>query len=63
MTTQGLTYWQDGNLWLRFLDAYPDNITQGETLDALKENLAYLYNVMTSGDVPYIRRHAELEIV
>ncbi len=62
MHTQGFTYWQDEDFWLGYLDEYPDYITQGETLEELKENLADLYKDMTSGEVPYIRKHAELEI-
>jgi predicted RNase H-like HicB family nuclease len=62
MTIQGFTYWQDEDFWLGYLDEYPDYITQGETLEELKENLADLYKDMTSGEVPYIRKHAELEI-
>ena len=36
-------YWNDGNEWLGYLEEYPDYMTQGETLDELKENLMDIY--------------------
>ena len=33
------TYWQDEEMWLGYLDDYPDYITQGETEEELRENL------------------------
>ena len=43
METTTFIYWQDGNMWLGYLEEYPDYMTQGETLDELKENLKDLY--------------------
>ena len=34
-------YWQDGDWWLGYLEEYPDYMTQGETLEELKENLIW----------------------
>ncbi len=31
--------WKDGDMWLGYLEEYPDYMTQGETLEELKENL------------------------
>jgi hypothetical protein len=39
---------------------FPDYMTQGETLPELEENLRDLYRDLTSGDIPGIRRVAEL---
>ncbi len=36
-------YWHDDNWWLGYLEEYPDYMTQGETLEELKENLQDLY--------------------
>ena len=36
-------YWQDDDMWLGYLDEYPDYMTQGESLDDLQENLKDLY--------------------
>jgi hypothetical protein len=55
-------YWQDGEHWLGYLEEFPDYQTQGESLDDLKEQLADLYSDLTSGDIPNIRRVAELEL-
>ena len=36
-------YWQEGEFWLGYLEAFPDYMTQGISLEELKENLADLY--------------------
>ena len=33
------TCWQDNEMWLGYLDEFPDHMTQGENLHELKENL------------------------
>ncbi len=55
-------YWQDNDWWLGYLEEYPDYLTQGRTFDELKENLKDLYNDLESGEIPYIKKVAELEI-
>ncbi|MCL4428270.1 MAG: type II toxin-antitoxin system HicB family antitoxin [Deltaproteobacteria bacterium] len=55
-------YWQDENIWLGYLYEYPDYMTQGESLDELKENLKDIYNDIISNAVPYIRKIAEMEV-
>jgi predicted RNase H-like HicB family nuclease len=62
MTTQRYTYWQDEAMWLGYLEEFPDYWTQGESEAELKENLADLYQDLTSGMIPNVRRSAELEI-
>ncbi len=57
-----MVYWQDGDFWLGYLEEYPDYMTQGETLDELKENLRDIYSEVTGGHIPGVRRVAELEI-
>jgi predicted RNase H-like HicB family nuclease len=54
------TYWQDEDMWLGYLDEYNDYMTQGETMDELKENLIDIYKELTSGSIPAVRHHAEL---
>jgi len=58
----GFTYWQDGGFWVGHLDEYPDYLTQGTSLEDLKEHLADLHRELTSGTIPNVRRHAELEV-
>jgi predicted RNase H-like HicB family nuclease len=43
-------YWKDGEYWLGYLEEYPDYMTQGTTMDELKENLKDLFNDLTSGN-------------
>ena len=62
MKTLAFTYWQDGEAWLGHLDEFPDYLTQGETFDDLKAHLADLHRDLTSGDIPCVRHHAELEL-
>ena len=62
MKTLAFTYWQDGDAWLGHLEEFPDYLTQGESLDDLKEHLLDLYRDLTSGEIPCVRRHAELEV-
>jgi len=62
MTTVRYIYWQDDGMWLGYLEEYPDYMTQGETVDELQENLKDLYEELTSGRIPGVRRVAELRI-
>jgi predicted RNase H-like HicB family nuclease len=36
-------YWQDSEMWLGYIEEFPDYMTQGETLDELRENLKDIY--------------------
>ena len=62
MRSLGYTFWQDGDFWLGYLDTYPDYMTQGISLDDLKEHLLDLYHDLSSGVIPAVRQHAELEV-
>jgi predicted RNase H-like HicB family nuclease len=55
-------YWQDDEMWLGYLEDYPDYWTQGETEEELKENLLDIYQELTGGTIPNIRKVAELEV-
>jgi predicted RNase H-like HicB family nuclease len=54
-------YWQDDEMWLGYLEDYPDYWTQGETEEELKENLLDIYQELTGGTIPNIRKVAELD--
>jgi hypothetical protein len=45
-------YWQDQDLWLGYLEQYPDYWTQGQSLEDLEAHLRDLYKDLTSGAVP-----------
>ena len=62
METTKFVYWQDRGMWVGYLEEYPDYMTQGETLEELKENLRDLFKDLSSGTIPGVRRVAELEV-
>ncbi|HLC16762.1 MAG TPA: hypothetical protein VJL89_11120 [Thermodesulfovibrionia bacterium] len=62
METIKFVYWQDGDMWLGYLEEYPDYMTQGETLDELKENLKDLFKDLSSGAILCVRKVAQLEV-
>jgi hypothetical protein len=55
-------YWQDQQFWLGYLEEFPDYLTQGESLQDLQEHLRDLYRDLMSGEIPSVRRVAELEV-
>jgi predicted RNase H-like HicB family nuclease len=55
-------YWKDDNMWLGYFEEYPDYMTQGETLEELKNNLRDIYNELSSGTIPYVRKVAFLDV-
>ena len=55
-------YWQEEDMWLGYLEEFPDYRTQGSSSEDLEEHLKDLYNDLTSGVIPNVRRIAELEV-
>ena len=55
-------YWEDDDMWLGYLEEYPDYMTQGETAEELQENLKDIYKEIESGNIPCVRKVAELEV-
>ncbi len=49
-------------MWLGYLEEFPDYLTQAESLAELQENLRDLYQDLTSGAIPGVRRVAELSL-
>ena len=62
METIKYVYWKDQGMWLGYLQEYPDYMTQAESLGELQENLKDLYKDLTSGEIPGVRKVAELSI-
>jgi predicted RNase H-like HicB family nuclease len=62
METIKFVHWQDGKMWLGYIDEYPDYMTQGETLDELKENLIDLYKELNSDAIPCVRKISRLKV-
>ena len=61
MKGQRFVYWQDGEFWLGYLEEFPDYMTQGTSLNDLREHLRDLHADLTSVQIPAVRRVAELE--
>ncbi|MEW6141370.1 MAG: type II toxin-antitoxin system HicB family antitoxin [Thermodesulfobacteriota bacterium] len=62
MKTVRYIYWQDEEMWLGDIEEFPDYMTQGETLEELQENLRDIYNDLSGGKIPGVRRVAELRM-
>jgi predicted RNase H-like HicB family nuclease len=60
MQTVKIVVWEEGGAWLGYLQEYPDYWTQGKTLEDLREHLKDLYQDLTGGEVPGIRKVEDL---
>ena len=49
-------------MWLGYLEEYPDYMTQGASIDELQYNLKDIYKELTSGNIPHVRKVAELQV-
>ena len=58
-----ITYWNDGDFFIGFLNDYPDYETQAYSKEELLENLRSLLKDIETGEVPFIRKVEELAIV
>jgi len=56
------TDYKEDEMWIGWLKEYPDYRSQGESLPELKENLKDIYNELTSGNIPGVRRIGELVV-
>ena len=57
-----MIYWKSEKFWLGKLLAYPEIMTQGETLKELEENMKDAYMLMTMEDVPEKHKVKELTL-
>ena len=62
MNSVRYVHWQDGETWLGYLEESLDYLTQGESLAEVEENLRDLYGDLTSGEIPGVRKVAELSV-
>ena len=58
MTIKRYVYWQEEDMWLGYLEDYPDYWTQAESREELQENLKDIFQELTSGNIPGVRRVA-----
>jgi predicted RNase H-like HicB family nuclease len=62
METLKFVYYQEADVWVGWLEEFPDYRTQGTSLEQLKENLKDLYQDLSAGQIPYARRYGELVV-
>ncbi len=62
MESKKYVYWEDKGMWIGYLEEYPDYMSQGESLEELKENLKDIFQDLSSGDIPCVRRVDELKV-
>lgn len=62
METKKFIYYQEDDKWIGWLEEYPDYRTQGATLEELKENLKDIYDDLSAGEIPHVRRSGELVV-
>jgi predicted RNase H-like HicB family nuclease len=62
MDRKKYVYWQEEDMWLGYLEEYPDYKTQGESLEELKKNLKDICQELTNGNIPCVRKVAELDV-
>ena len=55
-------YWQEDDIWIGYLEEYPDYWTQGKTLKESEENLKDLFEDLSGGAIPCVRKVAELKV-
>ena len=53
-------YYQENEMWVGWLEEYPDYRTQGKTLEELKDNLKDIYEDLNTGKIPHARKVGEL---
>ena len=57
-----MIYWKADKFWLGKLLEYPQIMTQGETIDELRENIKDAYQLMVLEDVPETYETMEISI-
>ena len=62
MKTRKFIYYQEEEMFVGWLEEYPDYRTQGETMAELEENLRDLYLELNSGTIPHVRRVGHLRV-
>ena len=62
METKKFIYYKDDDMWIGWLEEYPDYRSQGETLEELEENLRDIYADLSRNAIPYVHRVGELRV-
>lgn len=62
MEKKKFVYYQEEDMFVGWLEEYPDYRTQGETIEELTESLKEIYAELSGGKIPHVRRMAELVV-
>jgi predicted RNase H-like HicB family nuclease len=62
MNKKKITYWQDGEFWLGYINDYPEYVTQGLSFDELIDNLKDIFHDITNEKIPGRRKSMQLEL-
>lgn len=62
MITARYIYWEEDGGYIGYFVDFPDYLTQGDDLEDLKAHLLALYQDLTSGQIPGIRKSDELVV-
>jgi len=62
METKKFIYFQDDNMFIGWLEEFPDYKTQGESLNELQENLKDIYEELVSGRIRNVLHVGELRV-
>ena len=49
-------YWRDEDMWIGYLEEYPDYWTQGRTIEELEENLMDVYRELSGGSISHLQK-------
>jgi hypothetical protein len=60
--TKKFIYYQEDEMFIGWMEEYPDYKTQGGTLQELVDNLLDIYNELTGGNIPNVLHVGELQI-
>ena len=60
--TKKFIYYQEDDMFIGWLEEYPDYKTQGESLKELVDNLKDIYNELTGGSIPNVHKVGELQV-
>jgi len=55
-------YWQHEDMWIGYLQEFPDYWTQAASREELEELLGDLWKDLSSNAIPEVRRMAELHV-
>lgn len=62
MHTLKYVYYQEDDMWIGWLEVYPDYRTQGASLEELELNLKDIQQELASGAIPCVRHIGELVV-